>query len=299
MRDHYDMRQRITSVITHTLGFLFVAFFASSLQANNYVKIMQFKRAPTLDGKDIEWSRIKASKIRLHAVYVGQAGSAKNKSVIDSVSIKGAIYSGDVYFFIEWQDSSYNIVHKPWIWNKDKNKYIRGVQQEDRLAMQFEIEGNYSTNWMAGNYFKADMWHWKASRSNPLGLMHDKSTVISRSKLLRSYKATASDGNPIYILRPSDAGTKLYKTKRYGQYEKDIMPKYILEKLPSGSVADVKAIGVWNNGVWRLEIKRKLNTGNSDDVVFIKGHATKGGIAIFNHSENDRHMISDTLTFQF
>lgn len=290
---------KLISVGISFFVFVLILFFVSTAQANIVINMAKFKQAPILDGNQAEWSGIKATKIQLHAIAANPADKSKDGSAVTSVLVKGATYSGNVYFFLEWQDASHDILHKPWIWDKNKNKYVKGPQREDRFAMQFEIEGNYSTNWLSGEYFKADMWHWKASRSNPLGLIHDKSTVISRTKLLRSYRATANDGDPMYILRASDEGSKLYRTKRYSYFKKDLMPKYILEKSPVGSVADIKARGVWKKGKWYLEIKRKLNTGNPDDVVFMKGHSTKGGIAIFNQAENDRHMISDTLRFQF
>lgn len=77
------------------------------------------------------------------------------------------------------------------------------------------------------------------------------------------------------------------------------MPKYIVNKNPTGSIADVKAKAIWGNGMWTLELSRKLNTGNSDDVVFQSGRALKGGIAVFNHSGNDDHNHSETINFQF
>ncbi len=51
--------------------------------------------------------------------------------------------------------------------------------------------------------------------------------------------------------------------------------------------------------MWHLELKRLLNTGNDDDLVFEKGRAVKAGIGIFNASETTDHNISKTLVFQF
>ena len=78
-----------------------------------------------------------------------------------------------------------------------------------------------------------------------------------------------------------------------------MMPKYILTQNPQGSIADIHCKGVWKDGKWNLEIRRKLNTGNPDDVVFEAGKAVKSGIAVFDHSGDDNHVISDTFTFQF
>jgi len=166
--------------------------------------------------------------------------------------------------------------------------------------LQFGMAGDFTTNWLSGNEFTADTWHWKASRSNPLGLAHDKSLNFSRSKLARAYKLVLPDGGHIYLSRPSDNGDKLYKTKRYRRLEQQMMPKYILTESPRGSVADVAARGDWSDGRWHLELSRQLVTGNADDVSFpLEPGKVKGGIAVFNRSENDDHAISDVVDFEF
>jgi len=45
------------------------------------------------------------------------------------------------------------------------------------------------------------------------------------------------------------------------------IPERILA-VPTGSRADITIGAVWNNGTWRTEIARKLNTGNDDDIQF-------------------------------
>lgn len=77
------------------------------------------------------------------------------------------------------------------------------------------------------------------------------------------------------------------------------MPKYELASQPQGSIADVKAKVVWQNGVWRLELSRKFDTGHIDDVRFELNQSIRGGIAVFDASENENHIISETLLFQF
>ncbi len=109
-----------------------------------------------------------------------------------------------------------------------------------------------------------------------------------------------ADGGSIYISRPSDAGDKIYKTTRYRLFDQPLMPKYLLSESPQGSVADITARGVWSQGKWHLELSRKLSTGNTDDVALPQRPGrVAGGIAVFDHSENDDHAVSDTLTFDF
>lgn len=257
------------------------------------VTVHELSSAPTLDGAVADWAEVEATTIAL-VKSVPEATSD-----VSSVSVKAGTFGDNVYFLLEWEDTTQDIEHKPYVWDAEKKKYGKGEQQEDRLAIQFEMEGDYTTDWFSGNIFKADMWHWKAFRSNELGLVHDKSTLIGDQAVKRAYKTEAKNGKTIYIRRPSDAGSKLYKTKRYSEKQEDVMPKYILTENPEGSVADVKAKGVWKDGRWALEIARALDTGHEDDVAFARGASVKGGIAIFDHSGNEDHNMSDTLTFEF
>ncbi len=64
-----------------------------------------------------------------------------------------------------------------------------------------------------------------------------------------------------------------------------VIPQLVLKK-PTGSSADVRAAANWTNGVWTLELKRKLVTGYDDDVQF--SDLTKDyyfGISLWNHTD--------------
>lgn len=272
---------------------IILCLFSINAQAIPSIKIHPLDFTPTIDGDGSEWNKIKGVSIKLH----------KNRNDANikarSVLVKAGVRSDSVYFYLEWDDDSKDVVHKPWIWDEQQHKYIRGPQREDRLAMQFEISGDYDTDWFSGKEFVADMWHWKAFRSNTNNLAHDKMTTISKKKILRSVKLVGNKGKTLYISRLADKGEKLYKTKRYSRFIKPQMPKYILTSNPIGSVSDVHAKGSWKNGKWHLELTRKLNTLHPDDVKFIVGKSIRGGIAVFDHSENDQHLISDNLLFKF
>jgi hypothetical protein len=124
-------------------------------------------------------------------------------------------------------------------------------------------------------------------------------TIITTEPAKRAYKTIAENGKTVYLYRPSDAGGKIYTSKRYSKKQDPVMPKYIVLRNTSGSITDVKAKGVWKDGKWHLEIKRLLNTGNDDDLVFERGISVKAGIGIFNASETTDHNISDVLVFRF
>lgn len=267
-------------------------FSASHLFAQT-INVGKLSAAPTLDGNSSDWSGVNAVTVPLFKT------KPDGKTNVKSVSVRSGVFGDQVYFLLQWEDSTHDAQHKPFVWNASKNKYETGPQREDRLAIQFAMEGDYTFDWFSGKSFTADMWHWKAARSNPAMLVHDKMTIIGTDKVKKAFKATARNGQTIYIQRPSDKGGPLYTTKRYRSKEKDVMPKYIVNAGAIGSIADIKARGVWKDGMWTLEIQRKLNTGHSDDVVFVPGTAVKGGISIFNRTGDDDHTTSKILTFQF
>lgn len=166
-----------------------------------------------------------------------------------------------------------------------------------------------------------DMWHWKYVRQNTLfgpdkpGLMHDQ--FVDSRKFDPADPATKSGG------RKADPGEKEYidnanedksapklvldgpalngipyvivdgidKTKPFtADYiktmkEGDFIPG-IISKQITGDPADIKAKGKWENGVWTLEISRKLKTESEKDVQFTdltKNYAF--GVAAFDNSQ--------------
>jgi len=250
-------------------------------------------QAPQIDGQYSDWDKVPAQKIML-APFMPNSGLQSRELVI-----KAGQFQGQVFFYFQWPDNTENITHKTYVWNEAKQRYKRGTDLEDRLAMQFEISGEYSTDWPNANDFVADTWHWKAARSNPLGLAHDKIATLSSKKLLRAASIPSPDGSNRYVFRENDEGTPLYNTLRYVKKEQDQMPKYELFPNPQGSIADVKANGIWRNGSWYLELSRKLDTGHSDDARFMPKQAIRGGIAVFDASPDESHIISETLVFQF
>ncbi|MBU0673395.1 MAG: hypothetical protein KJ950_01975 [Proteobacteria bacterium] len=252
------------------------------------IQVKTLAVTPVVDGNDQDWQDVPG-------VEVPVAGELAVRSVL----VKGGVSGKEVFFLFQWDDTTEDLQHKPFIWNEAAQKYDAGPQQEDRFAINFAMSGDFTTDWISGNSFTADMWHWKTARSNPLGLAQDKMTIITTEPTKKAYETKAKNGQKIYIIRPSDEGSELYSTIRYATKEKDMMPKYIMIENPTGSVADVKAKGVWKDGRWTLEVKRLLNTGNKDDAVFELGKAIQGGIAVFDRSGDEHHNISSTLIFQF
>ncbi len=272
---------------------LFSLINNSTVYAFQTITVSELSSPPVLDGSSSDWGEFRPVSVPL------VRNPENGFSDVAAVSVMAGIHGESFFLYAQWKDGEENLIHKPFIWDEGEERYIRGPQREDRFSIQFAMEGDYTTQWFSGNEFKADMWHWKSSRTNPAGLAHDKMTIITAEPVKRAYKTTAKNGKTVYLYRPSDAGDKIYTSKRYSKKQDPVMPKYTVLRNTTGSIADVKAKGVWKDGMWHLEIKRLLNTGNDDDLVFEKGRSVKAGIGIFNASETTDHNISDILVFQF
>ena len=74
--------------------------------------------------------------------------------------------------------------------------------------------------------------------------------------------------------------------------EGDILPHPVLQE-PTESIADVLAHGVWKNGKWTVELRRKLNTGQPDDKALAPGRVYDIGFSVFeDRVSNRRHLVT-------
>lgn len=260
-----------------TISFSFTAFAQD-------IVVTPLDAKPTLDGEASEWASISETTIPL----TGKGG-------VDSVKVKAGIFDNEIYFLVVWADKTPAKYHKPYEWDAAANEYKRSRAKEDRLALAFPIAGDFSNNHAGPNIFTSDVWHWKAARSNPAGLAHDKSHITSSEETKKS-KKLRYDGGIMYLSRPSDSGDKLYTANKPSEKTEDVVSSYKINETATGSIADVKAKGIWGNDMWTLEMGRSLNTGNEDDAVFSKGQTIQMAIAAFNDVDGKKHSVSDILT---
>jgi Ethylbenzene dehydrogenase len=218
----------------------------------------------------------------------------------DRVELAFAIRGDRIYMLAVWEDPTKGDLHKPYRWNEAAYAYERTEQMEDRFAISFAMSGTFTANKIDGSEFTADVWHWKANRSNVAGLAHDKWWRVSRTPFENSREFRTPSGAAVYLARPSDAGDQLYKPVRYHLKQKDIMPLYAVNPAPQGSIADVRGKGVWRNGRWYLELSRLLNTGHDDDTAIPLAGTVEIALAVFDGVSNNvvdggEHSVSEKL----
>jgi hypothetical protein len=221
------------------------------------------------------------------------------------VELRALYTDGEIYILARWKDDSKDDQHKPWHWEGDKKdgEYKAGPEREDRIAMSFPISGTFVSYMLLSGDAVRDVWHWKAGRTNPAGMAHDKSHIISTSRPTgTSAQHYDAEGKEVFISRPGDGGVSPYKSAKVDPftYEGDIVAKYISYKPDNADATDISAKGVWKDGYWTVELARKLDTGHHDtDAVFDPAKGSKMALAIFNSVGDHFHASSGTITVTF
>jgi hypothetical protein len=229
------------------------------------------KEAPVLDGSgdDAAWKSAKAYTVRDMRLDV-------------DITLK-SVHTGDkVFFYVSYPDPTEDRLHKPWVWNKELEMYKLGPKREDTFQFRWSMEDrDVDLSSFSDDDFTADVWYWKANRTDAVGYADDKYHTLSSRKAKKSRLVVSKKGKERFLLRLADEGTSSYEKQIPTDYKGDIIPQY-KPVTPSGSRADVKAKGVWKDGAWTIEFARKLDTGHSDDVRFdpASGMKYKFGISI-------------------
>jgi hypothetical protein len=215
------------------------------------------KEAPAVDGagNDAAWQA--ANTYIIH-------DKRRDKDII----LKSVHTDDMVFFYVQYPDDTENKLQKPWVWNKEMEIYTIGPQREDTFMFRWNMgEKDVDLSNYSDDTFTADIWYWKSHRSNPVGYADDKYHILSDTEAKKSRMILSPTAKKRYLLRLADAGTPMYRKNIEIEYKGDIIPQYSYVT-PTGSRADVRAKGRWENGAWTIEFGRKLNTGHGDDVQF-------------------------------
>ena len=178
--------------------------------------------------------------------------------------------------------------------------YERSSKPDDQFAIEFPLDGYFKLNMLTtdGEY-TADVWHWKAGRSNPNGWADDKRHLIRKQSLNGAKEYALGGHGTVYIARPMDEGTPAYvRRDKPAVFETDLVNSFEFQQA-SGSVADVRAKGVHNGSGWTLEMTRKFDTGHADDAVIHRDMDNRFAVAILDDELYWRHSISELMLLRF
>jgi hypothetical protein len=231
------------------------------------------EEAPVIDGSpgDAVWSSVKPTAI---------ADSASGKKIL-----LRSVYTADqVFFLVQFPDAAQNFLHKPWEWDAVGKKYQAGAHREDTFVFKWNMmDKDVNLSNFSDDDYRADVWYWKANRTNPAGYADDKTQVLASSATKKSTEKVSTTGKKRYLSRISDAGKAPYKEYKPSVYEGELVDAFPAS-VPEGSRADVHAKGIWNGGFQTIEFARALNTGHDDDLQFdpAAGKTYLFGVSIFS-----------------
>jgi hypothetical protein len=227
--------------------------------------------------------------------------NAESITTLKGVELKALYDADNIYFLAQWVDG-HNLMGGEAgptesimknLWSHDGESWSKSGN-EDRFAFLWDAGDSFgascanmchSDGIMATSDGNADVWHWKAHRTNPLGLTDDKwwssscrgsdaKTISAYSDNINGtgdgpmYSGPITNDNFIIIAEggsTDDLGTDINIANTY--------PGYYLNANATNSGEsrwDVKTVGIFDDqsGTWTVEFQRAMDTGNPDDVVF-------------------------------
>jgi hypothetical protein len=205
-----------------------------------------------------------------------------------------AVYTDDhIYVLVSFPDPDESRTHKTQVWVPDQERYRIGFDREDTFVIKRSMEpGAVDLRVDADRPYKADIWFWKAHRTDPIGYADDKMHIYSAIEGPNSKTVVSKSGLRFFLDRPGDAGKSAYKTMVQSERKGDNLPFYSPRK-PEGSRADVRAKGVWRDGIWTVEFSRKLATNNLDDIQFNVGQVYQLGVSRYEIAGRKRNPSLD------
>ncbi|MEH6813102.1 MAG: ethylbenzene dehydrogenase-related protein [Motiliproteus sp.] len=267
----------------------------SSLSIADTLSVAVLDAAPTIDGVHTEWATSLWQEVQVHPA---KEGDKKNRTGELTVRVAAGVYGDQFYFAAQWPDKTEDLAYKSWRW-KGK-KYKRGKQRDDMFALRFDMGGDFNSCMVSDANYEVDVWVWSAGRSNKAGLAEDMWHLITLDELENAAEYKTDSGNTVYIKKGRDEGSRIYvnnKPDRKKNQGKEL-PGIIMTGTSGGSLADVKAKGVWKDNHWFLEYQRKLDTGNADDAVLPRGGQIRGQLAVFNKGYAEHKSVSEELVFE-
>lgn len=185
-----------------------------------------------------------------------------------------------IHIAVRFPDETQNRVHKSRVWDPDQQRFRVSTRREDTLVLKWNMDANHGNLSLGSDTpHKADVWYWKANRSDPLGYADDKYHLYTNVPTGKAKKLISNSGYRFYLVRKGDRGQPTYQSRIGGDYVgADEIQGYDLQT-PSGSRADIRAKGHWSDGHWLVEFSRLLDTGNSDDIQLTPGRSYQLGVS--------------------
>ncbi len=197
------------------------------------------------------------------------------------ITIRAAYTQDEIFVLVQYPDTTENRAQKDMVWDPVKKNYKTGPSREDTLVFKWSLAPfPIDLTLHSDESYKADIWYWKAHRTDPVGFADDKIQVYSDSSAPDAAQLISTGGKAFYLTRNGDEGDSAYRPLVYDSPAGDTVTKYA-HRPPTGSRSDIRAKGVWKDGIWTIEMGRRLKTGNPDDLQFDLSQRFQFGVSRF------------------
>ena len=247
---------------------LALAGFITPADAEQRLDVIRADAAVQLDGVADE------------AVW-GQLQGVTVRDVVSDIPMAlKAFHDGQrIYLMATFPDPDESRSHKSLVWNQTAGVYDIGFDREDSLVLKWNLSPYPVDLTLSGELeYRADVWFWKAFRTDPVGYADDKLQIYTTLRDREAKVLTSRKGNLFYLTRSGDAGDSAYVSVLEVDNRGERIPGFT-RRTPSGSRADVRAKGTWREGTWTVEFQRRLITGHDDDVQLALGSETLLGVS--------------------
>ncbi len=231
--------------------------FSGNCRAGQNLQSVKVPNTPVIDGRGTEpvWQDALPINVR--------------DPVADMDISIASVYTADqVFFLVRFPDPDESREHKSWTWDKGRQIYGMGNEREDVFIFKWNMQSKPVDLSIYGDEpYVADIWYWKACRTDPMGYADDKMHTLGATEIHDANVLSSRTGKTMYLVRQEDGGRGAYYINLQVKHAGDKIPRY-KHRTPLGSRADVQAKGVWQGGFWTIEFARALHTGNIDDIQF-------------------------------
>lgn len=250
-----------------------------------------------------------------------------------------AMHDGSrLYMLAEWPDEREDRTCRPWRRTEDGWEHLvtrpggENVYAEDKFSLVFPIEpdpwfeqfgcaaschaGGGRDYGYKGTPRKLDVWHWKATRSDPVGQVDDQywsKVDFEKKNVGRLNDPKESGGYEANVAKDKAHPAWLPERPelaRDGMIPKEHAVKYTAEgaaAIPPGTIipgmvvsaivgdrGDVRCVSEHADGRWRVYMERALDTGSEYDAPFVPGRPLSFTVAAFDHAQT-RHAYNHAV----
>jgi mono/diheme cytochrome c family protein len=224
--------------------------------------------------KAAEWEAVPSTRIALMPLWW-------HEGYIDAVRVKAAHDGQRLAFLLEWDDAT---------------RDIEGVRQQsfpDGAAVQLTASAEPPLFAMGAAGEPVNIWHWKALWSEDQTAFQDIDTAFPGMVADAYYGAEKGwQAEPLQdpTYRPAAAfhNPVASSERKVAVEDANAVGFGTLTSQASGR-QNLQGTAHWEEGVWRLQLVRELNSPDSEDVSLRPGETVSVGFAFWDGSAGDRN----------